>query len=139
MAVIGPSEPGGMIAEINVTPFVDVMLVLLVIFMVTAPLMVNGIQVELPQAEAPALESSEQQMVLTVSAEGLYYINETEIDISVLEEKLRAIANANPRQEVFVKADGSVPYAKVAQLIAAARSAGIPRVGLVTQPVTGTP
>jgi biopolymer transport protein TolR len=118
---------------------VDVMLVLLVIFMVTAPLMVNGIQVELPQAEAPALESSEQQMVLTVSAEGLYYINETEIDISVLEEKLRAIANANPRQEVFVKADGSVPYAKVAQLIAAARSAGIPRVGLVTQPVTGTP
>jgi biopolymer transport protein TolR len=139
MAVIGPSEPGGMIAEINVTPFVDVMLVLLVIFMVTAPLMVTGMQVELPQAEAPALESTDQQMVLTVSAEGLYYINETEIDISILEEKLTAIANANPRQEVFVKADGSVAYEKVAQLIAAARSAGIPRVGLVTQPVTEAP
>ncbi len=139
MAVIGPGEPGGMMAEINVTPFVDVMLVLLVIFMVTAPLMVTGMQVELPQAEAPALESTEQQMVLTVSAEGLYYINETEIKIEALEEKLTAIANANPRQEVFVKADGSVPYEKVAQLIAAARGAGIPRVGLVTQPAAGSP
>ncbi len=139
MAVVGPGEPGGMMAEINVTPFVDVMLVLLVIFMVTAPLMVTGMQVELPQAEAPALESSEQQMVLTVNAEGEYFINETKIEITALGEKLTAIANANPRQEVFVKADGSVPYEKVAQLIAAARGAGIPRVGLVTQPVTAAP
>ena len=94
---------------------------------------------QLPQAEAPALESSEQQMVLTVNAEGEYFINETKIEITALGEKLTAIANANPRQEVFVKADGSVPYEKVAQLIAAARGAGIPRVGLVTQPVTAAP
>ena len=66
-------------SEINVTPFVDVMLVLLVIFMVTAPLMVTGMQVELPQADAPPLESTEQQMVLTVDIEGRYYINETEL------------------------------------------------------------
>jgi len=134
MAVIGPNEPGGMMSEINVTPFVDVMLVLLVIFMVTAPLMVTGMQVELPQADAPPLESSERQMILTVDVEGRYFINETELNEESLEEKLKAIAEANPRQEVFVKADGQVTYNKVAQLIAAARKAGIPRVGLVTQP-----
>ncbi|MEE2752126.1 MAG: protein TolR [Myxococcota bacterium] len=139
MALIGPNEPGGMMAEINVTPFVDVMLVLLVIFMVTAPLMVTGMQVELPQAEAPPLESSESQMVLSIDAEGQYFVNETALPLENLDEKLLAIAKANPRQEVFVKADGTVPYAKVARLIAAARAAGIPRVGLVTQPEAPTP
>ncbi len=139
MALIGPNEPGGMMAEINVTPFVDVMLVLLVIFMVTAPLMVTGMQGELPQAEAPPLESTESQMVLSIDAEGLYYVNETALPLENLDEKLLAIAKANPRQEVFVKADGTVPYSKVARLIAAARAAGIPRVGLVTQPEATAP
>lgn len=124
----------GVMGEINVTPFVDVMLVLLVIFMVTAPMMVQGQNVELPRAEGMALKMDENQMILSVTQEGLYYINETPIAQEELESKLVAIAANNPNQQVFVKADGKVPYERVAQLIGAAKKAGIPRVGLVTQP-----
>ncbi|MCK6505748.1 protein TolR [Myxococcota bacterium] len=128
---------GGMMSEINVTPFVDVMLVLLIIFMVTAPMMTTGMQVELPRAQAPALPSSaEDQMVLSVTAEGRYYINEHEFTIEELGPKLEAIARNNPDQDVFLKADGQVPYEKVAQLLALATSAGIARMGMVTQPGT---
>lgn len=126
-----------MMSEINVTPFVDVMLVLLIIFMVTAPMMTTGMQVELPRAQAPALPSSaEDQMVLSVTAEGRYYINEHEFTIEELGPKLEAIARNNPDQDVFLKADGQVPYEKVAQLLALATSAGIARMGMVTQPGT---
>jgi biopolymer transport protein TolR len=124
----------GVMGEINVTPFVDVMLVLLVIFMVTAPMMVQGQNVELPRAEGMALKMDENQMILSVTQDGLYYINETPIAQGELEAKLIAIAANNPNQQVFVKADGKVPYERVAQLIGAAKKAGIPRVGLVTQP-----
>ena len=124
----------GVMGEINVTPFVDVMLVLLVIFMVTAPMMVQGQNVELSRAEGMALKMDENQMILSVTQEGLYYINETPIAQEELEAKLVAIAANNPNQQVFVKADGKVPYERVAQLIGAAKKAGIPRVGLVTQP-----
>ena len=132
--MVGGDGRGNMMSEINVTPFVDVMLVLLVIFMVTAPLMVQGMQVELPHVEAPPLQSTEKQMILSITKDGDYYINETPYTVEELGPKLEAIAASNPRQEVFVKADGDVPYLQVARLIAAARQAGIPRVGLVTQP-----
>ena len=128
---------GGMMSEINVTPFVDVMLVLLVIFMVTTPLMVTGMEVELPRAEAPPLESSEDQLVLAITANGSFYIGEREIPAEELGEKLAAIAKANPDRDVFLKADGQVTYEQVAQLMAMAKNAGIAKVGLVTQPGTG--
>ena len=128
---------GGMMSEINVTPFVDVMLVLLVIFMVTTPLMVTGMEVELPRAEAPPLESSEDQLVLAITATGAYYIGDREIPAEELGEKLIAIAEANPDRDVFLKADGQVTYEQVAQLMAMAKAAGIAKVGLVTQPGTG--
>ena len=124
----------GVMGEINVTPFVDVMLVLLVIFMVTAPMMVQGQNVDLPRAEGQPLKPGENQMILSVTAEGAYFINETPIPEGELKSKLAAIAESNPNQDVFVKADGQVPYEKVAQLIGSAKQAGIPRVGLVTQP-----
>ena len=124
----------GVMGEINVTPFVDVMLVLLVIFMVTAPMMVQGQNVDLPRAEGQALNPGENQMILSVTADGSYFINETPIPADQLKIKLVAIAENNPNQEVFVKADGKVEYERVAQLIGAAKQAGIPRVGLVTQP-----
>jgi len=128
----------GMMSEINVTPFVDVMLVLLIIFMVTAPMMTTGMTVELPHAQAPALsQSSDDQMVLSVTVEGRYYINEHEFTIEELGPKLEAIARNNPDQDVFLKADGQVPYEKVAQLLALATNAGIARMGMVTQPGTG--
>ena len=136
MGMSGPDEGSGpgMMSEINVTPFVDVMLVLLIIFMVTAPLMTTGMNVELPRADAPALPAAEKQMVLSVTKDGSYYINEHGFEFNELEPKLRAIIKANPDQEIFLKADGSVPYEKVAQLVALCTQVGVPRMGLVTQP-----
>ena len=128
---------GTMMSEINVTPFVDVMLVLLIIFMVTAPMMTTGMQVELPHADAPALPADpDDQMVLSVTIEGKYYINEHEFTLEELGTKLEAIARNNPDQDVFLKADGQVPYEQVAQLLALATNAGIARMGMVTQPGT---
>lgn len=124
----------GVMGEINVTPFVDVMLVLLVIFMVTAPMMVQGQNVDLPRAEGEPLTPGENQMILSITDDGTYFINETPIPAEELNPKLAAIAEANPNQDIFVKADGQVPYELVAKLIGAAKQAGIPRVGLVTQP-----
>jgi biopolymer transport protein TolR len=137
MGMSGGGDDRGMMAEINVTPFVDVMLVLLIIFMVTAPMMTMGMKVELPRAEAPALSTSDEQMVLSVTLDGKYYINEHEFSIEELEGKLRVIAENNPDQEVFLNADGQVPYEKVAQLLALCTRAGIPRMGMVTQPDNG--
>lgn len=130
----GPSRDGGMMSEINVTPFVDVMLVLLIIFMVTAPLMTTGVDLDLPRAEAPPLNSTEEQLVLSVTGAEEYYINDTKLSFPELQVKLKAIAESNPDQPVFVRADGKLPYEKVLQVLAIAKSAGVPKVGLVTQP-----
>ena len=138
MAMGGSGDEHGMMSEINVTPFVDVMLVLLIIFMVTAPMMTAGMVVELPHAEAPPLpQLSEEQMVLSVTDDGKYFINEHAFTIEELAPKLKAIAEANPDQDVFLKADGKVPYEKVAQLMSLCTRAGIARMGMVTQPGAG--
>ena len=125
---------GSMMADINVTPLVDVMLVLLIIFMITAPLMTTGMTVELPRTQAPPLPSSQKQMVISITADGKYYIAKHEILESELGAKLKGIVEANPDQEVFLTADGKVPYEKVAQLLALCTQAGVPRMGMVTQP-----
>lgn len=138
MAMSGGGDSRGMMAEINVTPFVDVMLVLLIIFMVTAPMMVQGMAVELPRAEAPPLQSEEDQLILSIDAESKYYINDREFTKEELPAKLKAIHEANPDQAIFVKADGSLPYEKVMRLMSAAKNAGIGKVGLVTQPGSAT-
>lgn len=130
---MGSGHQGRAMAEINVTPLVDVMLVLLIIFMVTAPMLNNsGVSVDLPKAEAPPLDmSKDQQLILGIDAEFKYYINDNVFTWDEMPKKLAAIAKANPDQPVFLKADGSVPYTKVAQLLGAAKKAGMPRVGLV--------
>ena len=136
----GGNDDQGMMAEINVTPFVDVMLVLLIIFLVTAPLMTTGLQVELPRTDAPPLPMEEDnQLVLSISADGAYYINEHSFTFEELRPKIVAIAQANPDQDVFLRADGAVPYEKVAQLMALCTEAGIARMGMVTQPGLPTP
>ena len=135
MGMGGGSDRSGMVSEINVTPFVDVMLVLLIIFMVTAPMMVQGVDVQLPRSDTPPLQAdSDDQLVLSIDAQGRTYINEREMKWEELPNKLAAIHTANPDQAVFVKADGSLPYEKVMQLMGIAKSAGIGKVGLVTQP-----
>lgn len=121
-------------ADINVTPFVDVMLVLLIIFMVTAPLMTTGLDVELPKADAPSMDMPEEQLILTIDAEGRYFINDHEFTWAELETKIPAIASNNPDQDLFLRADGAIPYARVAQLMALCTRAGIARMGMITQP-----
>ncbi|MCB9743301.1 MAG: protein TolR [Alphaproteobacteria bacterium] len=134
-------DRGGMMAEINVTPFVDVMLVLLIIFMVTAPMMVQGLEVDLPRAEAPPLESADDQLLLILDKEGRVFIKSgeeaREVPADQLPQRLAAIKESNPDQAVFVQADGALPYADVMRLMAAAKAAGIGKVGLVTQPEDG--
>jgi biopolymer transport protein TolR len=134
MGMSGPSKEGGMMAEINVTPFVDVMLVLLIIFMVTAPLMTTGVPLDLPRAEAPPLTGDDNQLVLSVDKDEQYFIGDNPFPFAELAPKLKAIAEANPNQQVFVRADGTLQYEKVLQLLAVAKNAGISKVGLVTQP-----
>lgn len=133
MGMSSGGDDNGMMAEINVTPFVDVMLVLLIIFMVTAPMMNQGVQVELPKANAEALPSEEKSLILSVQEDGKYFMAEEEYQLSEISDKLKAIALNNPDKEVFIRADGRVPYEKVAQLMAVCTQAGITKLGMVTE------
>jgi biopolymer transport protein TolR len=121
-------------SEINVTPMVDVMLVLLVIFMVTAPLIQQGVKVNLPDARAQPVEATEKRLVLSVDREGHTYIGETLVPTEQLEEKLRANAKAQADKEIYLHADRDVPYGAVVEVMAAAQRAGIPAVGMITDP-----
>jgi biopolymer transport protein TolR len=131
MPYISRNKNREVMSEINVTPFVDVMLVLLVIFMVTAPLMQQGIDVNLPKAKAKELPP-EERLVITVKADGNIYLNDVPVDMGTLKEKLSALSKKNP--EVFLRADRSVSYGFVAELMAEIKDAGIEKLGLVTEP-----
>ena len=134
MGMSSGGDNNGMMAEINVTPFVDVMLVLLIIFMVTAPMMNQGVQVQLPKASADQLPTDEKALILSISEQGEYFMAEEGYELGELKLKLQAIATANPDKEVFIRADALVPYEKVAQLMAACTQAGITKLGMVTEP-----
>ena len=127
----GRSRP---MAEINVTPFVDVMLVLLIIFMVAAPLLTVGVPVELPKTAANALPAeAEEPLTVTVTAEGVVMVQESEIARDALIGKLRAIAAERADDRIFLRADGAVPYAEVVQVMGALNRAGFSNIGLVTE------
>ncbi len=120
-------------AEINVTPFVDVMLVLLIIFMVAAPLMTVGVPVELPKTAASALPGDEEEpLTVTITAEGRIEVQTTEVPRAQLVSKLRAIAAERASDRVFLRADGSIPYELVMQVMGALNAGGFSNVGLVT-------
>ena len=121
-------------SEINVTPFVDVMLVLLIIFMVTAPMMTQGMQVQLPKADANPIPAAEEQLNLSISEDGTFYINEVKLTPEEMKERLAALAQARPDQEVLLNADGRVPYQKVAELMSLCTQAGLTKIGMITQP-----
>ena len=122
------------LAEINVTPFVDVMLVLLVVFMISAPLMQQGMHVELPKANTGALREVPDQVVVVLDKQQNLYINKTAIQRASLQGRLIGMAKTKPTLEVFVHADKSVPYGAVAELVAQVKKANIHRIGLVTLP-----
>ena len=122
------------LAEINVTPLVDVMLVLLIVFMVSAPMMQQGVHVDLPKANAGSLDEVPDQLVLVVNKSKQILINNNVVDPGMLGPKLLAVANVKPNVQVFIQADQNVPYGYIAQVMAEVKRAKINRVGLVTEP-----
>jgi biopolymer transport protein TolR len=125
-------------SEINVTPFVDVMLVLLIIFMVAAPLLTVGVPVKLPETAANAMPTEQEEpLTITLTADGLVMIQSTEVGDAELIPKLRAVAAERKSDKVFVRADGAVAYERVAQLMGALNAGGFNNIGLVTD--TGGP
>ena len=124
-------------AEINVTPMVDVMLVLLVIFMVTAPMMQQGVQVNLPKADAKALTAPEEAVVVSIETSGRIFIDKAEIPPGALKGHLSTMFADRAKKEVFLKADRDVPYGEVVKAMAEIKGAGIERLGMVTEPAQG--
>ena len=123
------------IAQINVTPLVDVMLVLLVIFMVTAPIIQQGVQVNLPQAKAAAIPGTEQLLVVSIAKNGKIYLNDNVMTLDELGSRMRAIRANEAEKQVYVRADQDVRYGLVIKTIAELKQAGIERVGMVTRPM----
>jgi biopolymer transport protein TolR len=121
------------ISQINVTPLVDVMLVLLVIFMVTAPILQQGYPVELPKAEGAALAGEDEQLVVSLTRDGDIYLNDTRLSAGDLTTKLAAIRRLRPDRHVFLRADRSVQYGEVARVMEAIRASGLTRLGMVTE------
>ncbi len=125
-------------AEINVTPFVDVMMVLLIIFMVAAPLQVVGVPIELPRTAASSLPAEQEEpLTVTLTVDGSTTIQTTEVSDDQIVPRLQAILTERTSDRVFLRADGAIPYARVVQVMGALNAAGISNIGLVTD--TGGP
>ena len=123
-----------LMSDINVTPFVDVMLVLLIIFMVTAPMMIEGLNVDLPEATAKPLDSEKEHLVITIDKELLVYINDFKIGVDSLGDKLNKMLQGRSDREVYLKADKTIPYGIVVQVMAEIKKAGIEQLGMITEP-----
>lgn len=120
-------------SEINVTPFVDVMLVLLIIFMVAAPMLTVGVPIELPETAAKAMPTEQEEpLAITLTADGLIVLQTTEIAEGDLIPRLMAVAAERTSDKIFLRADGNIPYARVAQVMGALNAAGFNNIGLVT-------
>jgi biopolymer transport protein TolR len=135
---VGASLRGGglnrPLSEINVTPFVDVMLVLLIIFMVTAPMMQQGVDVELPKTTTQPMKVKDEPLILTIKKDGRLFLGKQEIPQAELQKKLTAIFEGMDAKELYLRADQAVPYGTVARAMAAAREAGASKLGMVTEP-----
>jgi len=123
-----------LMSDINVTPFVDVMLVLLIIFMVTAPMMVQGVDVSLPETTSEPLSSTKELLVITIDSNNKVYINDYQVTIDFLQEKLIKIFEGRSDREVYLRADKGIPYGMVVRVMSEIKGAGVERLGMVTEP-----
>jgi len=128
------SGNGQFMSEINVTPFVDVMLVLLIIFMVTAPMMVQGVDVDLPKATSKALKGSEERLIISIDDDRNVFINEQVVSVEFLTQKLGAILENFDKKNVYLRADKKVPYGIVVNVISKIKKAGVDSLGMITLP-----
>jgi len=139
MAALLPGGPGNRrgryrpLADINVTPLVDVMLVLLIIFMVTAPLLTSGVTVDLPKANATPLNQDATPITLSIDAAGQIYLADTQIPLDELVPKLQAIAHNNPDRRIFVRGDRRLPYGRIMQVMALITDGGFTKVALLAE------
>ncbi len=121
------------LSEINVTPFVDVMLVLLIVFMVTAPLLTVGVPVDLPKTQAQSIADPDEPLVITVNAEGQIYIQDSEVELNQLVPRLRAITESKPDTRIFLRGDRMIAYGRIMQVMGTVNSAGFQRVALIAE------
>ena len=126
------------LADINLTPFVDIMLCLLIIFMITAPMMQHGLDVNLPQAKSPVMERTQEDLILTVKRDGSIFLgnDNTPVTIGFLEEKLEALYKDREKKDLYIKADENVVYGRVVSVMSIAKAAGVERIGMITKPVS---
>src|SRR6056300_1834573 len=130
----GRGRRRGVMAEINVTPLVDVMLVLLIIFMVTAPMMSQGVDVELPETTAKPLWQKEEPLLVTIKKDGQIYFNNIKLDQTLLKQQLGSLSKTDHEKPIFLKADKQVPYGLVVSIMADIKDSGFDKLGMITQP-----
>lgn len=123
-----------LMSDINVTPFVDVMLVLLIIFMVTAPMMMQGVDVALPETTSQPLPSSKEHLIITINDKNQIFINDYQITIDFLQEKLSKILEGREHREVYLRADKNISYGVVVNVMSEIKGAGVEKLGMVTEP-----
>lgn len=130
------SNRQGSFSEINITPMVDVMLVLLVIFMVAAPMMTSGVTVDLPKTQASPVQGQDEPLAVSVKSDGRIYLQETQIQLAQIRDKMNAIAGQKKDTRIFVRGDKKVDYGRIMQVVGEINAAGFTKVALITE--TGT-
>ncbi|EDZ99016.1 Biopolymer transport protein ExbD/TolR [Burkholderia sp. H160] len=134
MSPFAGDDDDGLMNEINMTPLVDVMLVLLIVFMVTIPVIRHAVKINLPHASSQKEDTKPTQVTVSIDADGNVLWDSTEVDDAALAAKIAAAAQASPQPELHLDADRKVPYEKVAQVMSAAQAGGLTKIGFVTQP-----
>ena len=125
----------GYLSDINVTPLVDVMLVLLIIFMVTAPMMMHGVKVNLPKTESKSIKTKEDPLLLTITKQKLVFIEDYKVELKALKKKLKKIFGDRAEKEILLQGDKDVPYGFVIKVMSQVKEAGITKVGMITEPL----
>lgn len=133
--MVGLGNEKRFMSDINVTPLVDVMLVLLIIFMVTAPMMMQGVEVNLPQTTAKSIKTREDPLILTINKKREIFLEDRQIGLDDLENKMKTIFKYRRNKELLLRADREVPYGFVIKVIAGVKRAGIDKLGMVTEPI----